>query len=225
MTMHRAALSLAAGLFTLIAGSAHADGFSPLGDLYLQGGTQGGGIGYAFPLTSWAGLHADINGAGFSHTFSSGGNTYDAHAHLLSGGTYLDLFPFAASSFRVTAGAFFNDDTLTGNAVPTNGTYTFNGLTVPAIPGATATATAKYPSVMPYFGIGFGHKPVTTRGFGFVADLGVAYGRPHVSYNVSPVLVALAGANNVAAEEQSIQQTVNRYRFYPVVQIGVSYRF
>jgi len=92
-------------------------------------------------------------------------------------------------------------------------------------PNATASATVKYPSVMPYLGIGFGHKPVTTRGFGFMADLGVAYGRPHVSYTVSPALLALAGANNVNAEEQDISNTANRYRFYPIVQVGVSYRF
>jgi hypothetical protein len=47
-------------------------------------------------------------------------------------------------------------------------------------------------------------------GFGFMADLGVAYGGPHVSYTVSPSLLALAGASNVNAEEQNIGNTANR---------------
>jgi hypothetical protein len=203
---------------TLVGGTAHA------GDIYLQGGTQGIGLGYAQPLAPWVGVRADVNGFGLSHQFNSGGATYDAHLHLFSGGTYVDLFPFASSSFRVSAGAMFDDDYLHGNAVSSNGSVVVNGTTFFS-PNATASATVKYPSVMPYLGIGFGHKPVTTRGFGFMADLGVAYGRPHVSYTVSPALLALAGANNVNAEEQDISNTANRYRFYPIVQVGVSYRF
>ena len=209
----------------IISAAASAADFSYVGDLYVQGGTQGVGIGYAMPLTPWMGLHADINGFGTSHTFTSGGNTYNGHLHLLSSGAYFDLFPIPSSAFRLTAGLLFNDDKLSGNAAATNGTYTINGKSYIAPPGTVASASAKYPAVMPYFGVGFGHKPVTTRGLGFTADLGVAYGNPHVSYTVSPVLVALAGANNVAAEEQNIQNTVSHYRFYPIVQIGATYHF
>jgi len=222
MRSGRAALALLTGLTM---GLAHADDLTHVGDLYLQGGTQGAGLGYAIPITPWFGMHADINGFGLSHQFSSGDNTYDAHLHVLNGGTYLDVFPFRGSGFRITAGAMFDDDTLTGNAIANNGTYTFNGTTVLAPPGTSATATLRYPSVMPYFGLGFGHKPGNTAGFGFIADLGVAYGVPHVDYDVSPALVNAAGANNVDAEEQSLQNTANRYRFYPILQLGVSYHF
>ena len=193
-------------------------------ELYLQGGTQGVGVGYAQPLASWAGVHADINGFGLSHKFSAGNMDYDGHVHLLSGGTYLDLFPIKSSAFRVTAGLLFNNDYVSGNAVSHDGTYNINGTTY-AAPGATVSAKVKYPTVMPYIGLGFGHKPEATRGFGFTADVGVAYGKPRVDYNVSPDLVAIAGADNVNAEEQKIRNSVNHYRWYPIVQIGLTYRF
>ncbi|CAE6822050.1 hypothetical protein R70006_06248 [Paraburkholderia domus] len=217
MKFHFVAAALAAGL---VASAAHAD----VGDIYLQGGTQGIGIGYAQPLTSWAGLRADLNGFGLSHTFHAGDLDYSGRLHLFSAGTYLDLFPIKSSSFRVSAGLLFNDDYARGNAVSDNGSYTINGTSYYA-PGSTISAKVSYPTVMPYFGLGFGHKPVTTRGLGFTADLGVAYGKPHVDYQVSPQLVAIAGADNINAEVQSVQSKANRYRWYPILQVGLSYRF
>jgi hypothetical protein len=38
-------------------------------------------------------------------------------------------------------------------------------------------------------------------------------------------IVAEAGQANVDAEKQSLQNTVDRYRFYPIVKVGVTYRF
>jgi hypothetical protein len=210
------AMAIAAGL--MFGASAQA------AEVYLQSGTQGIGIGYAQPITSWAGVHADINGFGLSHTFSAGSMDYDGHLRLFNAGTYLDLFPFQSSSFRVTTGLIFNDDYLSGNAVSPNGNYTINGTTY-NVPGSSVNAKVSLPTVMPYFGLGFGHKPVTTRGFGLTADVGVAYGKPHVSYNISPGLDSIAGQDNVNAEVQKIQSSANKYRWYPIVQVGVSYRF
>jgi hypothetical protein len=192
-------------------------------EVYLQGGTQGAGAGVAMGVTDWLGLHADINGIAFSHSFHAAGNEFNGHLRIVQGGGYLDLFPFSSSSFRVTGGLLVNSDRLTGNAVPVNGTFTLNGKAYPALPGAYASAAIKYPAAMPYLGIGFGHKPVS-KGFGLVADLGVAYGRPRVDFNVSPYLQSLADGD-VHAEEQKIRDSVQRYRFYPILQLGASYRF
>jgi hypothetical protein len=215
--------------FRLIAAAAAACVFASaaqaaVGDVYFQAGTQGVGVGYAQPLTSWLGLHADVNGFGLSHTFGAGDNDYAAHLHLFSAGTYVDLFPIPSSGFRLTAGVLFDDSYATGNAVSENGTYNINGTSYSA-PGATISAKVKYPSVMPYVGLGYGHKPTQTKGFGFTADVGVAFGTPHVDYNVSPDLVAIAGQDNVNAEEQRVRDSVRRDRFYPIVQVGITYRF
>lgn len=209
-----AALALLSGL---CASSAFAQ------EVYFQGGTQGVGAGAALGVTDWLGLHADINGIAFSHSFHAGGNEFGGRLRIVQGGGYLDVFPFTGSAFRVTGGLLVNGDRLTGNAVPVNGTFTLNGKAYPALPGAYASATVKYPAAMPYFGIGFGHKP-TSKGFGLVADVGVAYGRPRVDFSVSPSLESLADGD-VRAEEQRIRDSVQRYRFYPILQIGASYRF
>ncbi|MFM0563105.1 hypothetical protein [Paraburkholderia sediminicola] len=77
---------------------------------------------------------------------------------------------------------------------------------------------------MPYLGIGYGHKPVS-KGFGLTFDLGVAYGRPRTTYSVPQIYSQLTTQANIDQEEQNISNKVERYKAYPVVQIGVSYRF
>jgi opacity protein-like surface antigen len=209
----------------LAASMAHASTSLTPGDIYLQGGTQGIGIGYAQPLTSWLGVRADINGGGLSHDFTAGDLTYDAHLHLFGVGTYVDLFPFKQSGFRVSTGLLFNDNNINGTATPdASGNITINGTTY-NVPNASVSAKLKEPSVMPYLGIGYGHSPAAKRGFGFTADLGVAFGRPHVDFNASPDVIAAAGAENVAAEEQNVRNKADKYHIYPIVQIGVTYRF
>jgi hypothetical protein len=57
----------------------------------------------------------------------------------------------------------------------------------------------------------------------------VAYGVPRTSYTLSPLLAQLAGPQKSAVVqsqgEQELKDKAWRFRWYPVVQIGVSYRF
>ncbi|MFT4503625.1 hypothetical protein [Caballeronia sp. 15711] len=193
-------------------------------EIYVQGGTLGAGIGAAYSFNSWSGVHAEVGGFGLSHSFTVDDNKYDGHLSLKQGGLYLDLFPFSSSGFRVTGGALFNGDKLTGHAVPdADGNYKIGNDLVPAV-GPAPSATVRLPSVMPYLGVGYGHKPVS-KGFGFMCDLGVAYGRPHVSYSVPAIYSQLTTQANIDQEQQNITDHVERYRWYPVVQVGVTYRF
>jgi hypothetical protein len=210
--------ALAATVAMMMAGAAHAQ------EVYVHGGTLGAGIGAALPLNSWAGVHAEFEGLGFSHSVNVSGNDYDGHLKLLQGGLYLDLFPFASSGFRVTAGALINYDELTAHATPNaQGNYKIGNDFVPAV-GAAPSVTATMPRVMPYLGIGYGHKPVL-KGFGLTLDLGVAYGRPRTSYSVPQIYAAYTTQANIDQEEQNLSNKLERYKLYPVVQIGVSYRF
>src|SRR5262245_39789963 len=125
-------------------------------EVYLQGGTLGVGVGAAWNINSRFSVHADFNAINLKHNFYVGGNRYEDDRRLRQGGLYGDLFPWTGSGFRITAGLRITDNEVSGNSVPTNGTYMFNGSTTPAFPGEYATATVKYPPVMPYLGIGYG---------------------------------------------------------------------
>lgn len=207
---------------TISIGTAHAQ------EVFLEGGSLGVGIGAALNVTSWFGVHADFNAINFSHNFTVGGNRYEDGVRLRQGGIYGDLFPWTSRGFRITAGLRFTDDEVSGNSVPTNGTYTFKGKTSQAFPGEYATATVKYPTVMPYLGVGYGLRP-TAKGFGLVVDVGVAYGLPRSSYTLSPALAQAAGptmSQAIAATGlQQLRDKASSYRWYPTLQIGVSYHF
>ncbi|MGF6858837.1 hypothetical protein [Paraburkholderia sp. CI3] len=197
-------------------------------EVYLQGGTLGIGVGAAWSVTSWFGVHADFNAINLSHNFEVGGNRYEDGIRLRQGGLYGDFFPWAGTGFRVTAGLRLTDNEVSGNSVPTNGMYVFEGKASPAFPGEYATATARYPTAMPYLGIGYGLHP-RANGWGLVVDLGVAYGIPKSSYTLSPALSQAAGPEMsqqiINTGLQQLRDKASPYRWYPTLQLGISYRF
>jgi hypothetical protein len=193
-------------------------------EVYVQGGTLGAGVGAAYSFNTWSGVHAEVEGFGLSHSVTIDGNKYDGHLSLLQGGLYLDLFPFPNSGFRVTGGALINDDELKAHALANaDGDYKIGNDFVPAVGGAPS-AVVQLPAVMPYLGIGYGHKPLS-KGFGFTFDLGVAYGKPRVSYSVPAVYSLFTTQANIDDEERNLSDSIERYKLYPVLQLGVTYRF
>ncbi|EDT42642.1 conserved hypothetical protein [Burkholderia ambifaria MEX-5] len=144
------------------------------------------------------------------------GNRYQDDIKLRQGGLYAGIFPWRGSGFRTTLGLRFNDDEIRGVSVPTNGTYVFGGKRYPALPAMYAVAEARYPTVMPYVGIGYGHRPAS-KGLRFVADIGVAYGIPRTSYTLSPALAAAAGPQKrqilVSSGLDELNRKMSRYRW------------
>lgn len=193
-------------------------------EIYVHGGTLGAGVGASLPLTTWLGAHAEIEGFGFSKTINIDGGDYDGHIGLLQGGVYLDLFPISSSGFRITAGALMNNDEVKATAVETSdNTFKIGSTFVPAV-GPAPSAKARFPHVMPYIGIGYGHQPAN-KGFGFTFDIGAAYGQPKVDYFVPAVYNSVVSPADIAEEEAEITSKVNKFRWYPVIQLGLAYRF
>jgi hypothetical protein len=194
-------------------------------EVYGSIGTEGLGVGYSQPIGTYSNVRADINGISIGHNFTAGDVNYDGTLKLVHAGIYADFFPApSVIPFRFTAGVLIGDDELNATASSMSGSYTFNGVTVPAN-GQQVRATAKFPAVRPYVGIGFGHTPKAKKGFSAFFDAGVAFGKPHLTYDVPADIVAAAGQDNVNAEEQNLQNKVDKVRFYPIVKVGVTYRF
>lgn len=206
------------GCMTLPAKSSNAK------DVYLTGGTLGVGPGVALDLGPHFGLRADVEGLGFNTSVSVDGGRYEGRVKLLQGGLYGDLFPFASSGFRLSAGVLINGDSFDAHAVPNAlGNYVIGNTYVPAV-GPAPQASVTPPGAMPYIGLGYGHHR-SGRGFGLAVDLGVAYGRPHVDYSVPSIYQLFATPGNIALEEQRLNDKVSRYRWYPVAQLTLTYRF
>jgi hypothetical protein len=194
-------------------------------EVYGQVGTEGVGLGYGYSFASMANVRAEFNGFSFSHGFNAGDLHYDGTIKLYHGGLYGDFFPApSVVPFRVTAGLLIGGDEFDGTASPIGGTITING-TAYAAQGEQVQAKVTLPTVRPYIGIGFGHSPIAKKGFSMFFDAGVAYGRPHVELDVPANIVAEAGQANVNAQQQQLQDKADNWKFYPIVKVGVSYRF
>jgi hypothetical protein len=217
--MKRLFATLFAGVAALACPLAHAH------EIYGQFGTEGVGIGYGHSLGPLDNIRAEFNGFSLSRGFNTGDLHYDGKLNLAHAGLYLDFFPApTVVPFRLTAGVLIGGDNIDATATSMSGTYTINGVQYSTL-GENIHAKAKFPVVRPYIGIGLGHTPIAQQGFSMFFDAGVAYGKPHVEFDVPADIVAEAGQENVDAEEQQLQDKANRLRFYPIVKVGVTYRF
>jgi opacity protein-like surface antigen len=217
--MKKLLIAVAAGIAALATPVVHAR------EIYGQVGTEGVGIGYSEPLGTRDNVRAEFNGIAFSHNFDAGHLHYDGTAHIYHGGLYLDFFPAPNTvSFRFTAGALIGGDNIDATATSLTDTYTINGMKYSTL-GQSIHAKARFPTVRPYVGIGFGHTPVATKGFSAFFDAGVTYGRPRIDFDVPADIVAIAGQANVDAEKQDLQNKADKLRWYPIVKVGVTYRF
>lgn len=199
-----------------------ATGTAMAAEVYTGVGTTGLKLGYSHTLSNNFGARAEYNTLDYDRDFNTSDADYEGNIKFNSAGLYLDYFPFS-NGFRVSAGALIGNNKISANGKPKNGTYTINGQQYNAA-GESVSATAKFPDVQPYVGIGYGYAPKRT-GLGFYADLGVAYGKPKTTLTVSQGLRAQAGQANIDAERNKLQDEVDKLKTYPVLNVGVSYAF
>lgn len=197
----------------------------------LKGGTLGLGVDVSTSINDKLGVRFNINGLKYGMDEEIDDIDYDGDLKLLTAGLLMDYYPLEASSFRVSAGVYYNDNKFTGSARPTAGTTVdINGIAYDATEVGQLNAEITFNKVAPYVGIGWGNDTFT-KGWSYSFDLGVMYhGTPEADLvatrgsAVSDVEFALIEAN-VEAEKQSLQDEIDSYRFYPVVMVGVNYRF
>lgn len=191
-------------------------------ELYGGGGTSGFELGLSQPLADGVGLRVEANGLNVTRDFSTSGVHYDAKLKFGNAGVYLD--GFVAGSFRLTGGALIGSRKIHGTARSVGNTITLNGVTYTLTAGDTLDFDAKFPTVTPYLGIGWGHRG-DAAGLGFYADVGAAIGKPDVTLSPSPSLAAKVNSADLAAEQRNAQDKANDWRVFPVVKLGLRYRF
>jgi hypothetical protein len=196
-------------------------------EVYGDIGSEGAGVGFAQPIGSRDNIRVEVHGFKLSRSFSAGNVQYDGHARIAHAGIYGDFFPApTVIPFRLTAGVLLGSDEIDATATSLTG---FGVRLPPGVNRSSLTqsihATARFPAVRPYIGLGFGHTPVAKKGFSAFFDAGVAYGRPHFSYDVPTEVTAFAGPKAVREEEQQLEDKLEKLRFYPVIKLGLTYRF
>lgn len=202
-------------------------------------GAKAGTLGFGAELT--AGIHErldfrlGVQGFDYSERREASDIEYDAEAEARSANAFLDWHPFGGG-FRLTGGALYNDSEVLGQSlVPASGTYDIGGIPVPANLIGTLAGRIEFDPIVPYAGLGWGNALQSQRALSFSLDLGVAFiGAGDVT--LTPQIPAGSPLNDPIAralldiqlerEARDIEEDLeNDYDMYPVLSIGLAYRF
>jgi len=203
---------------------AKADTSNPLRTgVYLTAGTGGAGLGLVQGLNDHFGLRGEYTTYTLKRTLDDSDITYKGDIKLQTAALYADYRPFKGV-FRLTGGVTFQSPkgTLDGQFI--NGKIDINGTTY-TIPNGSAKAEVKYPSVMPYLGLGWGYRGTGKSGILVGFDLGAFIGKPKATVTYSQEVISAAKPADLAAEQKKFQDSVEKVNFYPIVKLGVGYSF
>ncbi|HKX39086.1 MAG TPA: hypothetical protein VJN20_10550, partial [Burkholderiales bacterium] len=182
----------------------------------LRAGTTGLGVDFGWGLAPTLGARLGLSGLKFDSDFETDDFDYDARAKIANVNALLDWSLFGP--FRITGGLVYNKNKVDLTGQPRAGSFPV---------GSSLTGTVKPErEFSPYLGIGWGN--VWTKGVNFYVDLGVVFqGSPQVDLALScpPSPQCTAAQAQVAAEEQRVQDEIDRFKYYPVLNIGITVGF
>ncbi|MHB8256758.1 MAG: hypothetical protein ACYDHY_08345 [Acidiferrobacterales bacterium] len=216
--IRRAGLGCVLGL--LFAASAYA---GPALDVHA--GSLGGGLGLTFGVARGLDVRAGFNVANATRTVTSDNIRYDGQIKFQTVGALADWYPFDGA-FRLSAGLYYNDNKADLTAFPdAGGTYTIDGNTYTAAQVGSLTGTVRFNRSSPYIGLGFGN-PMRGGPWTFMLDVGALYqGSPKVNLSASGTLANPQLAADIASARQTAESDAAKYRWWPLVQLGLGYRF
>jgi hypothetical protein len=192
-------------------------------------GTTGLGLHLSTPLMPKLNARVGVNYADYSYDGNTSDVQYDFKLKLASVDALLDYHPFDGA-FRLSGGLVYNGNSIDANAKPNgNGTYTINGRTYSAAEVGGLSGKIDFRKTAPYLGIGWGNA-VKAAGWGFGMDLGVTFqGSPKTQLASNGCTASARDcaqlADDVAVENARLAEEVKEFKAYPVIRVGVSYRF
>lgn len=194
----------------------------------LKAGTLGAGVEVTFEVADRINMRVGGNYFKLGSEVDVEGNDYDLDVKLNSFTALGDWF-VTDSSFRVTAGLVLNNNGLNGSALPSN-SYEIDDVIYSSAEVGDLNAEVDFRSIAPYLGIGWGNPLADDSDWSFSLDLGVIFaGKPRLDITSTggtlsddPTLL-----ENIAQVEQDFRDTdeINYLKFYPVISVGLNYRF
>ncbi|MCX8082255.1 MAG: hypothetical protein N3D17_02490 [bacterium] len=215
---------LIAGL--CIAGFAQEEGSVGFG-AGIKLGTPGPGIEVAIPFTDKFGGRINLNYFTYDYDTTQEGIKYEAELNLMTIGATIDWYP-TGRGFRLTGGVFYNGNEITGKGEIGPGGVNIGGTTYTSTDVGKLKAKADFDTLSPYIGIGWDTSFGGERQWGFIGDVGILYhGSPNIKLSSKggtlsddPTFLA-----NLKKEEKEIEDNVEDFVWYPVITVGLIYRF
>lgn len=194
-------------------------------------GTTGIGFHTSIPLRPNLSARLGLGYLGYSYRGSTRDLNYDLDLTANTYDALLDWYPRKDSMFRLTTGLAYNGNKIDVRARPNDaGQYTLQGRTYDAASVGKINGKVDFNKIAPYVGIGWGRAGEKEKGWSVAADVGVLLqGSPKTSLSASGCTADAATcsqfANDVARENGELRDEVSRFKAYPVLRIGISYKF
>jgi hypothetical protein len=204
----------------------------------VKASTNGFGIDFATPLNDHFNLRAGASFTKFTVGLVRSGLDIDGTISLEGVIGAVDIFPFRRSTFHISPGFNFSNQT---NAVaqlhvPADGKFSLGDgdyVSDPADPVYGEARLRFGNRLAPRLTVGWGNMIPHGRGHWSVPfEIGVQYiSRPVVTLSVGGSVCqpdgcnSIAGDPNIAEEQRELQDDIEDVRVFPVASIGLSYRF
>ncbi|THB63412.1 MAG: hypothetical protein D6B27_12240 [Gammaproteobacteria bacterium] len=200
------------------------DGFGEYGAA-IKFGSTGYGFELTTDITKEINLRGGINAWSKKISDTKDGIEYDIEADLNNASLLADWHPFS-NGFRLSAGIFINNSEISLDSSDAT-TYTINGVEYTAAEAGSISGKIDFNTVAPYLGIGWGNALNKKSDINISADLGIGFiGSPKVDISANGSLANDSDfMSDLDAEEDSIQDDVDDLNIFPVLTIGVSYKF
>lgn len=200
-------------------------------DVGLRVGTLGAGIEVSKTINEkWS---ARLSYGSVSRSTSTAANSLDLTAsldmqHL---GAIADYHPFGGG-MRLSLGLFNNNQAVNFTAKAKAGNFTFNGTTYASASVGSAGGKVDFGNdLAPYLGLGWSSGSNNEGGLAFAMDAGVLMnGAPTAIFTVTcGTGLSTAQCNtlksDVSSEQDKLANDVKSFTVYPVISLGLNYRF
>ena len=194
-----------------------------------EAGTPGFGGSANWRFSDHLGVRAGLSYFSYSkNDHEIEGINYNSDLRLMSEPLGVDIYPWKKSSFRITVGLLLNQNELTG-VVPQDPVYgntfiTINGTAYDSASIGDLNLKVKQQAVSPYISVGTSYYFDKAKHWSLSGELGVAYtGDPTATLTTgNPGTVPQQDLN---AEAKQVQDWAGKYKFFPILRIGVNYSF
>jgi len=212
-----------AAVWIALAGSAaaQAGGESPSHfKLALSFGSLGIGPEVTYRPERHFGVRASASLFRISHSEDIDGIRYRGKLKLGNYGAMADVYPFGGG-FRISGGARYAENRLRLRAMPSTSVTVGNTIYTPAQIG-TLDGDITTRKFEPLVTMGYGG--TVTKGLSLGIDAGVMFqGTPKMSPLTSST--GFVSSVDLANERAQIQDDIHGYKYYPVLQASLGYRF
>jgi hypothetical protein len=189
-------------------------------------GTPGVGLQAAAHVNQVLVLRGAIDGLSFGHDVDYSDIAYNGKAKLFTGGLFADFHP-GGGVFLLSGGSYFGKRRVDLTGRPMADVEIGDEIYTPAEVGHI-DGEVKLSKVQPFLGLGFDNTFVQGRTWGFRALLGVSFSKkPDVDLTAAggtlsndPTFLA-----QLQQEEANAREDAKHFRYYPVVQVGLTHRF